>query len=323
MRIAIVNPDKCKPKECGQECKKNCLVVRMGKLCIVVSKKDKIATISEELCNGCNICTKKCPFNAISIINLPAQIPKELVHRYGENSFQLYRLPIPRMGQVLGLLGSNGTGKSSVLKMLGAKLTPNLGDWKNGGSWENILSYYKGSELQNYFTKILENKLKVVIKPQYIDIVGKMVKGGVKDNLDKKDERGNLTEVLEYLELEHLYIKKIEMYRCYLVVNCKGFALLLSVYRKLMFTCLMSLPLIWILSRELIWQDALGPFLLFLLLLMHVLLLHVLRKRALRKRALRKRDLRKNFLHRLCHLHHSKAYKCRLFSLLHKSHIYT
>lgn len=30
-RIAIVNPDKCKPKKCRQECKKSCPVVRMGK----------------------------------------------------------------------------------------------------------------------------------------------------------------------------------------------------------------------------------------------------------------------------------------------------
>ena len=31
-RIAIVNSDKCKPKKCRQECKKNCPVVRMGVL---------------------------------------------------------------------------------------------------------------------------------------------------------------------------------------------------------------------------------------------------------------------------------------------------
>ena len=30
-RIAIVAPDKCKPKKCRQECKKGCPVNRMGK----------------------------------------------------------------------------------------------------------------------------------------------------------------------------------------------------------------------------------------------------------------------------------------------------
>lgn len=29
-RIAIVTPDRCKPKKCRQECKKSCPVVRMG-----------------------------------------------------------------------------------------------------------------------------------------------------------------------------------------------------------------------------------------------------------------------------------------------------
>ena len=53
-RIAIVNPEKCKPSKCRQECKKSCPVVRMGKFCIEVTPKDKIAWISEELCIGCN-----------------------------------------------------------------------------------------------------------------------------------------------------------------------------------------------------------------------------------------------------------------------------
>ena len=34
---------------------------------------------------------------------------------------------MPRPGQVLGLVGSNGTGKSTALKILAGKLKPNLG----------------------------------------------------------------------------------------------------------------------------------------------------------------------------------------------------
>lgn len=51
-RIAIVNPEKCKPKKCNQECKKSCPVVKMGKLCIEVGPKSKLAFISEPLCIG-------------------------------------------------------------------------------------------------------------------------------------------------------------------------------------------------------------------------------------------------------------------------------
>lgn len=99
----------------------------MGKLCIEVLTTDKIAVLSEELCIGCGICVKKCPFEAISIVNLPTNLEKETTHRYSANSFKLHRLPIPRPGQVLGLVGTNGIGKSTALKILAGKQKPNLG----------------------------------------------------------------------------------------------------------------------------------------------------------------------------------------------------
>lgn len=40
------------------------------------------------------------------------------------------RLPVPRPGQVLGLVGTNGIGKSTALKVLAGKLKPNLGRFK-------------------------------------------------------------------------------------------------------------------------------------------------------------------------------------------------
>lgn len=200
-RIAILSNDKCKPKRCRQECKKSCPVVRMGKLCIEVTPNSKIAFISEELCIGCGICVKKCPFEAIHIINLPTNLDKATTHRYTANSFKLHRLPIPRPGQVLGLVGTNGIGKSTALKILSGRLKPNLGNFSEPPNWEDILKYFRGSELQNYFTKILEDNLKTIIKPQYVDSIPKAVKGGVQELLEGKDSNENKDMLLEELEL--------------------------------------------------------------------------------------------------------------------------
>ncbi|XP_033216946.1 ATP-binding cassette sub-family E member 1 [Belonocnema kinseyi] len=209
-RIAIVNSDKCKPKRCRQECKRSCPVVRMGKLCIEVTPNTKIASISEELCIGCGICVKKCPFEAISIINLPSNLEKETTHRYSKNSFKLHRLPIPRPGEVLGLVGTNGIGKSTALKILAGKQKPNLGQFTNPPDWTEILSHFRGSELQNYFTKILEDDLKALIKPQYVDQIPKAVRGTVQQLLDKKDESKNQIEICRMLDLLHILDRRIE-----------------------------------------------------------------------------------------------------------------
>jgi len=208
-RIAIVSSDKCKPKKCRQECKKSCPVVRMGKLCIEVTPSSKIAFISEELCIGCGICPKKCPFGAIHIINLPTNLEKDTTHLYSANSFKLHRLPIPRPGQVLGLVGTNGIGKSTALKILAGKLKPNLGKYDEPPDWQDILRYFRGSELQNFFTKILEDNLKAIIKPQYVDHIPKAVKGTVADLLNTKFERDN-KEILDILELRDVLQRQVE-----------------------------------------------------------------------------------------------------------------
>ncbi|KAH1266717.1 ABC transporter E family member 2 [Glycine max] len=153
-RIAIVSNVRCKPKKFRQECKKSCPVVTTERLCIEVTSVSKIAFISEELCTGCGICVK--------IINLPKDLDRDTTHRYGPDTFKLHRLPVPRPGQVLGLVGTNGIGKSTALKVLAGKLKPNLGRFTNPPDWQEILTYFRGSELQNYFTRILEDDLKIL-----------------------------------------------------------------------------------------------------------------------------------------------------------------
>jgi ATP-binding cassette subfamily E protein 1 len=96
---------------------------------------------------------------------------------------------MPRPGQVLGLVGTNGIGKSTALKVLAGKMKPNLGRYDSPPDWEEILVHFRGSELQNYFTKILEDTMKATIKPQYVDHIPRAVKGKVGDILKQKDER--------------------------------------------------------------------------------------------------------------------------------------
>ncbi|KAF2972293.1 hypothetical protein GQX73_g1301 [Xylaria multiplex] len=208
-RIAIVSDDKCKPKKCRQECKKSCPVVRTGKLCIEVSPESRLAFISESLCIGCGICPKKCPFGAITIINLPTNLESQVTHRYSANSFKVHRLPTPRPGQVLGLVGTNGIGKSTALKILSGKLKPNLGRFDNPPDWEDVIKYFR-----DYFTKLLEDDLKAVVKPQYVDQLPRAVKTpdkSVRHLLERGSAKGNMDEVLETLELRHLLDRDVTL----------------------------------------------------------------------------------------------------------------
>eukprot|EP00892_Ulva_mutabilis_P012909 jgi/Ulvmu1/9991/UM059_0040.1 len=209
-RIAVVSSERCKPKKCKQECKRYCPVVKVGKLCVEVTPSSKLAWISEELCIGCGICVKKCPFDAIQIINLPSNLEGETTHRYGPNSFKLHRLPTPRAGQVLGLVGTNGIGKSTALKILSGKLKPNLGKFEQLPDWETILAYFRGSELQNYFTRIVEEDLKAVLKPQYVDHIPRAIRGPVDGILAKRDERGRVDELAEKLDLKQVMDRNVE-----------------------------------------------------------------------------------------------------------------
>ncbi|CAI2358949.1 unnamed protein product [Moneuplotes crassus] len=211
-RIAIVNEDRCKPKKCGLECKRHCPVNKTGKVCIEVEKKSKISYISEVLCIGCAICVKKCPYDAIHIINLPKNLRNEQTHRYGPNSFKLHRLPIPRSGEVLGLVGTNGIGKSTALKILSGNLKPNLGSFEDPPDWKAILKYFRGSELQSFFTKLLEDNLRAVTKVQYVDDVAKQKKaqGIVKKKLKAADKRKVMDEAIEYLDLGNVLEREVK-----------------------------------------------------------------------------------------------------------------
>jgi ATP-binding cassette subfamily E protein 1 len=168
-------------------------------------------TIFEGLCAGCGICIRKCPYQAISIINLPAEIEGECSHRFGKNLFKLYRLPVPRPGFVTGLIGKNGIGKSTALKILSGEIKPNLGNFEEPPDWEEIIRFYRGSTLQDYFKRLSEGRVRAIYKPQYVDQVPKIVSGTVWEILEKADEKGKASELIKRLQLDVVRERQIDM----------------------------------------------------------------------------------------------------------------
>jgi ATP-binding cassette subfamily E protein 1 len=202
MRIAIVHKDRCHSRKCGTECILYCPRVRTGDETVVIGPEGK-AVISEELCVGCGICIKKCPFDAIDIVSLPEEL-EHPTHRYGKNGFALYGLPAPVDGKVTGILGANGIGKSTAIKILSGQLRPNLGNFDTEVAWEEILKQYTGTELFDYLQTVSKKTLKIASKPQYIDYIPKVFSGSVRDLLKKTDERNRLEEMLPVLKLNAL-----------------------------------------------------------------------------------------------------------------------
>ena len=207
-RIAILDHDRCQPKKCNYVCIEYCPGVRMEEDTIVIDKKTKKPILSEELCSGCGICTNRCPFNAVSIINLPEALD-EPIHRYGQNMFELFGLPNIKEGSIVGILGPNGIGKSTIIRMFSGELKPNLGIYDEDVSWNDIISYFKGSQLQSYFKTLSKGELKVVHKPQMVDLLPKFVKGNVKKLMESVDERGAMDEVMDSLELKPILSRDI------------------------------------------------------------------------------------------------------------------
>ena len=202
-RVAVLDQDLCQPKKCGLECIKYCPVNKSGAECIVIDENSKKARIDEDICNGCGICVKVCPFDAITIVNLASELATDKIHQYGANSFRLFKLPTPKKGEVVGLLGRNGMGKSTVVNILSGSLKPNLGRYENPPEWDEILNHYSGTELKQHFEKIQQKQIRASIKPQQVHHIAQMFNGTGNQLLEKYDERGVSRELIKELGLQN------------------------------------------------------------------------------------------------------------------------
>ena len=211
VRVATIDRELCKPRKCNLECIRFCPINRTGTKAIEMREDLKRPIIYEEICIGCGICVKKCPFKAISIVNLPEELETGLVHRYGVNAFKLYRLPVPKQGMVTGIIGKNATGKTTALKILSGKLKPNLGRIEKPPEWDEVVRAFRGTELQTYFRKLVNGEIRTILKIQYVDVVPKYLKGKVGGLLTKIDERGIVQDLREELGLGKIWDRELKV----------------------------------------------------------------------------------------------------------------
>ena len=202
-RVGVLDHELCQPKKCGLECIKYCPVNKSGAECIVLNEETKKAQIDEDICNGCGICVKVCPFDAITIVNLASELATDKIHQYGPNSFRLFRLPTPKKGEVVGLLGRNGMGKSTVVNILSGNLKPNLGRYEDPPEWDEILKYYGGTELKQHFEKIKQDRIRASIKPQQVHHIAQAFDGTGKELIERYDERGVGREMIREMGLKN------------------------------------------------------------------------------------------------------------------------
>ncbi len=205
-RIAILDRDLCTRKKCGYQCEKVCPVNRMGEECIVTEEDTQFPKINEFLCIGCGLCVKKCPMDAITIINLAGESGDPL-YQYGVNSFRLYNLPLPTEG-LCGIVGRNGIGKTTALNLLSKKIKPNFGDHAKKFTDAQILERLPIAT-RRYFESETESTLEVSYKPQMVDKLRDAFKGTVEKLLKKMDERNAYADTVEKFNLKKILKRKI------------------------------------------------------------------------------------------------------------------
>lgn len=207
IRIAIIDKNKCQPKNCNYLCKNLCPGVRMGEETIIVDPLLIFPIIDESLCTGCGICQNRCPYKAITIINIGFSLSNPL-HQYGKNQFRLFSLPIIENGYVVGVVGRNGAGKTTAFNILSGNLLANFGNYNEKADLEKTLEYFKGKALYTHFENIKDKKIKVSYKIQKVEDIPKVFNKPISELLDNiSKDKESKEKIIKELELEEILHK--------------------------------------------------------------------------------------------------------------------
>jgi len=215
-RIAVVDREVCprdkkRLKELTDQCMKVCPVNRAEKDCITADE-ESFPVIDENLCIGCGFCIKvssKMGYPCINIVNLPHELKETPIHRFGINEFVLFRLPFPMKNEVVGIVGSNGLGKTTAIRILSGELKSNLGQ-QTEVNFSEIIKMFRGTELQAYLENMEKNEIRTSYKPQRVDKIPNMFKGKVSTLLEKVDERKIVNELTKLFGLEEILDRNVD-----------------------------------------------------------------------------------------------------------------
>jgi ATP-binding cassette subfamily E protein 1 len=216
-RIAIIHRELC-PKDkkrlvdFTEQCMRVCPVNRTDENCVTKEKDTNFPVIDENLCIGCGLCVKvsdKLGYRALTIVNLPKELQETPIHRFGINEFVLFRLPFPTLNETVGLIGPNGVGKTTALRILSGEIKPDLGQLETEVDFSNLIKIFRGTELQTYLEKMENKQIKTSIKPQRVDQIPSLYKGKVSKLLEKTDERKILNDLIQSFNLENILNNKI------------------------------------------------------------------------------------------------------------------
>lgn len=130
-----------------------------------VDKNGKLKIEEQKVMKSHRIIQDKIPNDSINIVELPSE-SGELIHQYGENGFRIYNLPKPVEGEIIGLLGRNGIGKTTALRILSGETIPNMGLHEEDLSIDDVVDQVTESILVEHLREAHKSDISVSRKPQ-------------------------------------------------------------------------------------------------------------------------------------------------------------